>query len=282
MYSIKFAEINPFIRYAQQLKWQGSSNFVGVLDCRIIYVEEGTGTFETEGASYELKPGMLLYCPTGSIYRLMTPSVLTLSILNFDLTQTASNRKYPISPIPLENFCSKNISNKSHIEDLELLNHFFFLSNASSFYSKIQAIADEFFEHKIYYREIASGCLKDLLIRLCREKESCPSNALDQVIDYIHLHYPEPLTNQALAELSGYHEYYLNRRFLKHTGLSLHKYLIHFRLKEARRLLLETQLPISVILERTGFNSIAYFSDSFTKEYGMSPSKYRKAFRNSL
>lgn len=274
------AEISPFIRYASELSFHGHSDFVSVYDYRIIYVAEGRGLLETPTTSYELKSGCLLYCPAGSIYKLVAYSDLTLMILNFDLTWDASHIKYAIAPVPVDSFHERKNFSGNFVMDAVLLNNIFVLKHASEFYKYIREITHEFTNHKIYYREKTGAQLKELLISLCRKKESVSDNSLDKVIEYIHAHYNEEITNSFLGELAGFHEYYLNRIFLKQTGLSLHKYLIQFRLKEARRLLLNTDLSISRIGEQVGIPNSAYFSDCFSKEYGMSPSKYRKSFQN--
>jgi AraC-like DNA-binding protein len=54
--------------------------------------------------------------------------------------------------------------------------------------------------------------------------------------------------------------------------------LLHDRLTfEARRLLLETDLPVGVIAQCLGFNSPAYFTRSFQHQTGQSPSAFRRA-----
>lgn len=274
------SEISPFIRYASELIFHGHSDFVRVYDHRLIYIEEGRGSLETDGNIYELKSGHLLYCPAGSIYKLSASSDLNLIILNFDLTWDFNHIKYAIAPVSVDTFHEKKSFTGCTVTDARILNEIFVLKQASEFYSALYEIAHEFSDHKIYYREKAGALLKELLISLCRRKESGSENSLDKVIHYIRIHYKEEITNARLGELVGFHEYYLNRLFLKHTGLSLHKYLVQVRLKEARRLLLNTELSISTIGEQVGIPNSAYFSDSFSREYGMSPSKYRKAFRN--
>lgn len=279
---MRLSEVNPFIRYASELNFHGHSGFVGVHDCRIIYVKEGNGFFETKDNSFDLKAGYLLYCPAESIYKLAALSNLTLLILNFDLTWQSSHIKYAIAPVPIDTFHEKKNLTGNFVDDACFLNELFIIKHASEFFGSIREIVYEFSEHKIYYREKVGSQLKELLIRLCRRKESGSDNSLDKVIDYIRVHYKEEISNRQLGELAGFHEYYLNRLFLKHTGLSLHKYLVKFRLKEARRLLLNTELSISEIGEQIGIYNCAYFSDCFSREYGMSPSKYRKIFQNTV
>jgi two-component system response regulator YesN len=53
-------------------------------------------------------------------------------------------------------------------------------------------------------------------------------------------------------------------------------YLTKLRMKEATRLLEKTALRISEIAERLGYADLAYFSNTFKKTIGTTPSVYRK------
>jgi len=68
----------------------------------------------------------------------------------------------------------------------------------------------------------------------------------------------------------------LNRGFKKEYDMTIHKYVDAIRLKNACELLSETNIPIHKIARRCGFKSPNYFSRSFRKEFGYSPTEYRK------
>jgi AraC-like DNA-binding protein len=282
---MKLSAMNPFLRYASSFRFTRNHDFVGVLDCRLFYVENGHGTLETEDVTYELNPGNLLYCPSGSIYKLCADPSMKLHVLNFDLSYEARRRVDSIAPVPLDSFRKEDIPAPFHITNAEMLNEMFLIKEGASFYSDLQQIIKEFSQHRIYYREKCSALLKNMLVDMCREHQNGSDHSvhsMEQILKYIELHFNEEISNQKLAEMVGYHEYHLNRIFLKHTGLTLHKYLIKYRLNEAKRLLISTELPVYQIGEWVGFKTTPYFSDCFTKEYGMSPSKYRKTFRNMI
>jgi AraC-like DNA-binding protein len=71
--------------------------------------------------------------------------------------------------------------------------------------------------------------------------------------------------------MSGRH---VHRLFLRHVGKSLHDYLLERRLEKARALLSQKsrKLQVKEIAFMCGFNSVAYFSNSFRKAYGVAPS----------
>ena len=53
----------------------------------------------------------------------------------------------------------------------------------------------------------------------------------------------------------------------------------HIRLKEAAALLRSTDLTVSEIFYRTGFNNKTYFFREFKKMLGSSPNDYRHKYR---
>ena len=51
--------------------------------------------------------------------------------------------------------------------------------------------------------------------------------------------------------------------------------ILSLQLERVRSLLSETELNLSIIAERAGFNHVEYMSVAFKREFGVSPSVYR-------
>lgn len=69
---------------------------------------------------------------------------------------------------------------------------------------------------------------------------------------------------------------HLNDVFKKETGITLQKYHCQMRMERAARLLQQTDLTITQISERLGFDEVFYFSNVFKKQMKLSPISYRK------
>ena len=89
-----------------------------------------------------------------------------------------------------------------------------------------------------------------------------------------HMEDPE-LDVSKICKLMGMGRTQLHNKLKAITGKSTTQYVNSIKLGYAARLLLETESNISEIAYQTGFNNIQYFSKSFSKIYGMSPSAYR-------
>lgn len=86
--------------------------------------------------------------------------------------------------------------------------------------------------------------------------------------------------NFSLAQLAAKYNMspsYFSRKFKLCTGFGYKEYLITLRIIEACSLLLNTNLTITEIAEKCGFEDSNYFGDSFKKIKGLSPREYRKA-----
>lgn len=68
---------------------------------------------------------------------------------------------------------------------------------------------------------------------------------------------------------------YFHRAFRKRTGQTPHDYLNQTRITRASNLLLQSSLPMSRISEMCGYKDPLYFSRSFKKTNGVSPSAFR-------
>ena len=71
----------------------------------------------------------------------------------------------------------------------------------------------------------------------------------------------------------------LEIRFRKAVGRTVHEELERIRLERAKRLLLETDHPITRVAEAAGFASPSYLRRSFAATFGVTPARYRRQGR---
>lgn len=101
-------------------------------------------------------------------------------------------------------------------------------------------------------------------------------DALQSVLLYVNAHYTQPLSREAIAHATGYDPSYLSHIFTEQLHISLTEYLLTLRLTDARRILRQTDLPVSRIALDLGFGSIRSFNRAFARKIGMSPSAFRQ------
>lgn len=273
-----FSEINPYIRFAQSIRYRGTGENVLVRDCRLFYVTEGSGVIRLGEKQYRLLPGTLFYCAAAGRYAITAESIC-LTVLNFDLTQQNRMQTETLSPIPLREPDALPTVRRDTVEDCPWLNGHLCLSRADSLPAALSRILEEFSLRRVGYREAAGGILKTALTEMHRASLSDSDSAADTVtrlMTYIRQHIGEDLRGRTLSALSGYHEVHLNRLFSRHAGMTVHRYVLSVRVDAARQLLLNSDLSLSEIAEQTGFSSAAHLGGCFREYTGISPARFRR------
>ena len=88
------------------------------------------------------------------------------------------------------------------------------------------------------------------------------------------------LENPSLGEVAdqvGLSESAFSRFFKHKTGNTFSEHMVSLRLWMARKLLIETDRPVTDICFEAGFGNISNFNRIFLRKLGMTPSKYRSA-----
>ena len=96
--------------------------------------------------------------------------------------------------------------------------------------------------------------------------------------EYIQTHFSEPLTLEEVSEMVGLSTAYFSALFKKTEGEGFAKYLINVRMEQAKLLLRESNLPVTEICRKVGYNDPKHFTHTFEKAAGVKPSTYRKLY----
>lgn len=107
-------------------------------------------------------------------------------------------------------------------------------------------------------------------------KKGDKSKYVLEAMAYIGEHYHEPnIGVAAIAQHLGLSEGHLSHTFKKETDYTLLNYLTRYRIHRAMELLRDCRLKVYEVAEQVGYRDIAYFSATFKKLVGMSPSEYQ-------
>ena len=83
----------------------------------------------------------------------------------------------------------------------------------------------------------------------------------------------EMLDLDSIARAVRFHKSYVNRAMREYAGLSVHRYLLRYRLEKAMQLLSTTAVTVGEVAEQCGFRDSKHFATAFKQYYGVSPSK---------
>ena len=126
-----------------------------------------------------------------------------------------------------------------------------------------------------------------LLLLLAQEKRgedlpvSANVNLCNKIKEYVTWHRFSDLRIGAIAQEFGYHEKYLSAVFSQTEGVTLKKYIKQQRLKEAKRLLLESDYTVTEVAYYLNFASPHNFSRFFKLGTGKTPLEWRDEMRKS-
>jgi len=135
--------------------------------------------------------------------------------------------------------------------------------------------------------DILSGAM--LISFLCKIKRNSALNIItnssttnysvvSEAVDYMKKNYMQPLTINNIAEYCHLSTSHFHKIFIETAHITPNNYLLNIRLSHARSLLAATNIPISEIAVKCGFNSQAYFSDCFKRQFASTPRIFRNSF----
>ena len=120
-----------------------------------------------------------------------------------------------------------------------------------------------------------------ILVMKCiaTDRQSTVKDLVEKAREYTRKHFRE--SDISINKVCGFLHIstgYFSSLFKKETGMTFVNYLVHIRMEAAKELLRTTDLKAFEIAERVGYSEANYFSYSFKKNFGISPSDYRNSF----
>lgn len=138
-------------------------------------------------------------------------------------------------------------------------------------------------------RSFVHWALADVLVQTASQESSDPeidpvlevpcdqfSRTTAKLISLVHSSYRTPLNLTELAGTLGMSSKYIGRVFHRDTGLRFSDYVMAYRMRMARSLILTTREKISVIANMVGYSQPNNFYIHFRSYYGVSPSALRE------
>ena len=103
---------------------------------------------------------------------------------------------------------------------------------------------------------------------------------IQKAIRYIQQNTNQHLTVGDVASYVGFSKSYFSAYFKKTLGFSVSAFILRCKLEEGKELLQYTNKSISTISTFLCFSSQSHFHTAFKKQYGITPSEYRKQQNN--
>ncbi len=237
------------------------------------YVLDGTGTYTDNGRTYALKSGTLFLTRPGATHQILTEDGLSLVFVAFEPDEARTD------PETLAAFRALADSDRVCIEDGS--------RTPTALLWESLLLRDEE-RHNLPGSAVAPAASALLLSfpALFGEQSSAPKVAIarDNTILrraklYIRDNLSKPLSLPEMAVMLNVSERHLSRLFSGGIHENFTGYIRRERVREAARLLNESELPIKAIAEMAGFSSVHYFSSTFTSMMHVPPGVFRRQAR---
>ena len=107
------------------------------------------------------------------------------------------------------------------------------------------------------------------------KKQLRAAERIKNMLRFIHENYRDDLNTTAIARSAGISDSECLRCFHTIIGTTPIQYLRQYRIQRSAQLLMETELSVSEIAARCGFQDVSYFTKTFRELRGCAPSEYR-------
>jgi AraC-like DNA-binding protein len=248
--SLRVNSINPFPR-----------SYIHEQMTSLFYMKEGRGTCHIDQHTYVVKAGDLVIIHPGIKCNMIISEVQQIHgifitcfvhIKGKDKGLFVDNGRCPVVNMGKE---------------YQLVEHHF------------EAICQEGENQIAGFQEMTYGLIQTITILIIRRLEETlaagPLTMSQTVKEYIDKYYIKELTLSDLAKIVHVSPYHLAHVYKQDLGMAPIQYMIHCRIEEAKRLLLNSDCSIKDISIDVGYPNANYFNQIFKKLVGLSPGKFR-------
>ncbi|KAF0092850.1 MAG: AraC family transcriptional regulator [Puniceicoccaceae bacterium 5H] len=234
-------------------------------------VREGLGRIESDGRSFPLAPGHLVFIPPGCDHRLVEFPLQQLSLLVLWIRDRRLQRY----------LCSHLIEDQVLVlQEPKLMRHFHTRMRRMLYEQQADLPGADL---------LCAGVASQLIAEFRRwrllGKDLCSSHTASdehRVLDYLgqldlNLHLPESL--HEAAHRTGVSRRRFSAIVRKLTGESWHRFVRNRRMEYAGQLLRSNERPIMEISFMCGYEDLSSFYRNFRRCHGVSPQQYRQRSR---
>ena len=242
----------------------------GRVDWQIIYIAAGKGHFILDGKE--------VIVPAGSMVLFQPKQVQDYFYYGKDKTQ-----------VWFVHFTGREVRNILRHYEIPTDGYILHTGISREYEDLFRRMRDELVRCSWGYEEMLTYLFRELLMTMHRRMtENAPrvSGFIQDEIDRARLffdeHYNEEISIEQYAVSRNMSTSWFNRSFRSAVGTSPMQYILDVRIRNAQTLLETTDYSVTSIAALVGYENPMYFSRLFRKAKGLSPSKYRKTFREKF
>lgn len=253
-------------------------------EVEIMYVIDGKCIIDTKQESFSMKKGDFILLDANVAHRLLVEKSNPCRMLNIEFSFVQTKGKL----LSIKELASEN---KSLTQLLGLGYEYVVLKDPNEIYHTLKNVVLEMDKKQAENDLMVEILFAQLLIQIARmvvegkvkDGEYQQTNVyVKKTIEYIHQNYDCDIQMKDVGKSVNLHPGYLHRIFKQQMGCTIMDYLTSHRIKKAKMLLADTEIPIIEISHYVGINSRQYFSLLFKRHTNKTPVEYRKSAKKTI
>lgn len=240
----------------------------------LTFIEEGECTYELNDRKYFLKQGDFITIPQNSFYKPHTNSYCKYDYFHFTAEHIGETESVnDIQHLTLPNGIS--------------LSKCFFLPEYGKASDPFRKYLKSILEEKTTSSLSTERHMNVLFFNALNHLSDIVSNSdkdkiAFQIYDYIIQNLCDPITLASIAQRFSYTKQHIINEFKHEYGITPTDFIIKKRLELSTEYLLETNMQISEISQKCGFNTPHYYSRKFHERFDLSPDRYRQKYGTGI
>lgn len=240
----------------------------------LTFIEEGECTYEINDRKYFLKQGDFIIIPQNSFYKPHTNSYCKYDYFHFTAEHIGETESVnDIQHLTLPNGIS--------------LSKCFFLPEYGKASDPFRKYLKSILEEKTTSSLSTERHMNVLFFNALNHLSDIVNNSdkdkiAFQIYDYIIQNLCDPITLASIAQRFSYTKQHIINEFKHEYGITPTDFIIKKRLELSTEYLLETNMQISEISQKCGFNTPHYYSRKFHERFDLSPDRYRQKYGTGI
>nr|WP_275691005.1 AraC family transcriptional regulator [Paenibacillus aceris] len=244
------------------------------------FVRQGTGSYMVGNQLYPLHAGTLTVIQPGVIHR-----PFHIRDKDFHRYVLSINETYMEGLHDICRTTDLSISRLLKAMHPESCHYFLTVPQLDQLQKLLADLEQTLQEKKPYFELNVLRCMTEFFLLLLGLEGGAANSGsprsedeqlIGDVLSYLIAHYQDELHVDDLLEHFPVSRSRLFNLFKETTGSTIKQFLSDYRLNKAKRLLVETDLPVTEVAADVGFGDISHFFHVFKKGTSHTPKQYRK------
>lgn len=271
--------LNPIVRSVRMYERIGRTDECIAYDARLIYILSGDITATVGGEKLgHIRTGEMLYIPAGTPYKLKGQYVRAIVVAHDPTDKYGGYTEIPA--VAVADFRRE----ECHTTDIPPFDAVIRLGDIEAIKEPLTSMVNIAVASEGEYLAELSARLKLILLTIAEatDEHALPARMVEALGEYIRENVGDEISNTEVGAIFGYHPFYISKVLKAAKGQTLRQYIIAYRLKLAKSLLISTSRSIAEIADECGFTDASYFTKTFRATFGKTPKEYRNEFKEDF